>query len=104
MESEGFTHGKLIVNGEPRMCSDVTFSLTQYSTTLHKCTNVNTCPIPVDPWVVQYMLNDVLCNLRGIHKEVFHLCTAPMCLGKWGAIRMLHRRWVRVEVQGGSQD
>ena len=32
-EGEGFTHAKLIVHGQPRMCSDVTFSLAQYSTT-----------------------------------------------------------------------
>ena len=40
------------------------------------------------------MLNDVLHNCRGIHKNVFHLCMPLMCIRKLGGgerIRMSHK-------------
>ena len=52
--------------------ADVTFSLARYSTTPH--VQIYT---PVHPWVVQYMLNYVLNNSRGVHRQVFHLCMPP---------------------------
>ena len=39
----------------------VAFRLAQYSTAPPRA-NVDTCPIPVHPWVVQHMLNNILCN------------------------------------------
>ena len=49
--------------------------------------NILTCTIfhyphvqiytPVHPWVVHYMLNYVLNNSRGVHRQVFHLCMPP---------------------------
>ena len=35
------------------------------------------------PWVVQYMINDVLRN-----PHTFHLCTHLICIGQWGHIRI----------------
>ena len=51
----------------------------QYSATL-LCANVNTYLIPVHPWAVQYMLNDVLCNLRDICKRINSICVRPLCV------------------------
>ena len=38
-----------------------------YNIPLPPRATVNTCLIPVLPWVVQYMPNDVLHNPRGVH-------------------------------------
>ena len=35
-------------------------------------------------WVVQYMVNDVLCNTRSVHKWLFSLCI-PNVEWKMGA-------------------
>ena len=53
---------------------------TIYSTTLHMQI-LPLVPFCTPPWVVQYILNDVLSNLRGVHKWVFHLYTPLMCTG-----------------------
>ena len=58
----------------------------QYSATL-LCANVNTYLIPVHPWAVQYMLNDVLCNLRGICKRINSICVRPVCVLENGACK-----------------
>lgn len=67
--------------------------------TILKCTifhlpthaNANTWPIPVCPQVGQCMLNDLLWNPIGIHKQVFYLGMPLMSTPKWGCIRMLHQ-------------
>lgn len=47
-----------------------------------KRANLYTCPIPVYPWIVQYMLHDVPNNPRGVYRQVFRLCILLMCTGK----------------------
>ena len=63
-------------------CSILACTIFHYPTT-SKC---KTCPIPVCPWDVQYMLNDVVRNPGVYRVQEYSL----LCAGIWRHVGILH--------------